>query len=164
MYQVGEYIIYRNVGICKVEAIGKLCFSAEEKDYYTLRPLYASGNARLYVPVNKDMFMRNVITRQEAYEYLNVLEEMQTQPFGAKKTVQLAAHYDDLMTRHDLASHLRLFKELCQKEKMVREKGKKFGQLESRYMSQVEKLLADEFSYALSETPDLSKKRLHAAI
>ena len=34
MYQVGEHVMYRNVGICIIEAIGKLCFSMEKDDDY----------------------------------------------------------------------------------------------------------------------------------
>lgn len=165
MYQVGECIMYRNIGICRVEAIGKLSFSEKkEKDYYTLRPLYTSNNLHIYVPVQTKIFMRNVITRREAFQYLTELETMQTKPFCARKTMQLTEHYNGLLTRHDLTGHLILFKELCQKEKKVKETGKKFGQLETSYKNQIEKLLTDEFSYVLNETPDLTKKRLYKAL
>ena len=51
MYQIGEHIMYKNIGICVVEEIGKPGFSADKaKEYYTLRPLDATGNARIYVP------------------------------------------------------------------------------------------------------------------
>ena len=165
MYQVGEYVMYRNVGVCIVEAIGKLGFSAEkEKEYYTLRPLYTSNHSRFYVPVYSDVFIRNVITEQEAQRYLNELEYMQTKPYCAAKPAKLAAYYDSLYIKHSLADHLRLFKELCQKEKKIREQGKKFGQLESNYKNQIEKLLADEFSCAFHETPEVSKKRLYKVV
>lgn len=165
MYKAGEYVIYRNIGICRVEAIGKLSFSDKnEKDYYTLRPLYTNTNSRFYVPVGSNIFMRNAITKQKAYQYLAELESIQTRPFCAKKPAQLKAHYDELMTRHDLAGHLILFKELCQKEKMVRDNGKRFGQLEANYKKQIEKLLAGEFSFALDETQDESKDRLYKAL
>ena len=53
MYQIGEHIMYKNIGICVVEEIGKPGFSADkDKEYYTLRPLDATGNARIYVPVD----------------------------------------------------------------------------------------------------------------
>ena len=48
MYQIGEHIMYKNIGICVVEEIGKPGFSADKaKEYYTLRPLHATGNARI---------------------------------------------------------------------------------------------------------------------
>ena len=35
MYQIGEHIMYKNIGICVVEEIGKPGFSADkEKEYY----------------------------------------------------------------------------------------------------------------------------------
>lgn len=67
MYQIGEHIMYKNIGICVVEEIGKPGFSADkEKEYYTLRPLDATGNARIYVPVDSDIFMRNIITKKRS--------------------------------------------------------------------------------------------------
>lgn len=165
MYQVGQYIMYKNIGICIVEAIGKFCFFGEkEKEYYTLRPLYTNNNSRFYVPVDTKVFMRNAITKQEAYQYLEKLGSVQTRPFHGGKPAQLTAHYEGILTGYDLTDHLILFKELCQKEKKVKETGKKFGQLESNYKNQIEKLLANEFSHALNETPDLSKKRLYKAL
>ena len=151
MYQIGEHIMYKNIGICVVEEIGKLGFSADkEKEYYTLRPLDATGNARIYVPVDSDIFMRNIITKKEACTYLKELESMEAAPFYVSKPAQLKAHYDGLMARHDMTGHLKLFKELYQKEKKTKEHGKKFGEMESNYKKQVEHLLVDEFSYALN--------------
>ena len=165
MYQIGEHIMYKNIGICVVEEIGKPGFSADkEKEYYTLRPLDATGNARIYVPVDSDIFMRNIITKKEACIYLKELESMEAAPFYISKPAQLKAHYDGLMARHDIAGHLKLFKELYQKEKKTKEHGKKFGEMESNYKKQVEHLLVDEFSYALNETPELSKERLYRAM
>ena len=153
MYQIGEHIMYKNIGICVVEEIGKPGFSADkEKEYYTLRPLDATGNARIYVPVDSDIFMPNIITKKEACTYLKELESMEAAPFYVSKPAQLKAHYDGLMERHDIAGHLKLFKELYQKE------------MEFNYKKQVEHLLVDEFSYALNETPELSKERLYRAM
>lgn len=164
MYQVGDYIMYKNNGIYTVEAIGKLSFSADkEKEYYTLRPLHTSGNAHIYVPVDTNIFMRNVITKQEAQQYLIELKRLQPKPFYSKKSSLLAAHYDGLLAKYNIEVQLSLFKELCLKEKKIRENGKKLGQLETNYKTQLEQLLSDEFAYALSEAPDLSRKRLYKA-
>lgn len=63
-----------------------------------------------------------------------------------------------------MIDHLTLYKELCQKEKTAKENGKRFGQLDSNYKNQVEKLLSDEFSCALGEAPETTKERLHQAV
>ena len=107
MFRIGEHVMYRNIGICEVEAIGKIGFSLDkEKDYYTLRPLCATNNSRFYVPVGASASMRNIISRQEAYQYLAELESMQTKPFCAAKQTRLTAHYDELLTKYDVTDHL----------------------------------------------------------
>lgn len=165
MYQIGQCIMYRNIGICKIEAIGKLGFTSDkEKEYYTLQPLNTTNHTKIYVPIDTDTFMRDVMTEEEAYEYLDKLQTMQTEPFFPKKTVQLTEHYRSLLEGYDMIQHLKLFKEICQKEQRTKKDGKKFGQLDANYKNQIERLLIDEFSYALNETPDLSRKRLYESV
>ena len=108
--------------------------------------------------------MRDVITEEEAYEYLDKLQTMQIEPFFPKKTVQLTEHYRSLLEGYDMLQHLKLFKEICQKEQRTKKDGKKFGQLDANYKNQIERLLTDEFSYALNETPDVSRKRLYESV
>lgn len=89
MYQIGQCIVYRNVGVCRVEAIGKLGFTSDkDKEYYTLQPLNANGNAKIYVPVDKDTFMRNMITKDEVYEYLNKLQFLSSYVRMVKKQLR----------------------------------------------------------------------------
>jgi hypothetical protein len=89
MYQIGQCIVYRNVGVCRVEAIGKFGFTSDkDKEYYTLQPLNANGNAKIYVPVDKDTFMRNVITKDEVYEYLNKLQFLSSYFIMVKKQLR----------------------------------------------------------------------------
>lgn len=140
MYQIGQCIMYRNIGICKIEAIGKLGFTSDkEKEYYTLQPLNTTNHTKIYAPIDTDTFF-------------------------SKKTVQLTEHYRSLLEGYDMIRHLKLFKEICQKEQRTKKDGKKFGQLDANYKNQIERLLIDEFSYALNETPDLSRKRLYESV
>ena len=109
-----------------VEEIGKPGFSADkDKEYYTLRPLDATGNARIYVPVDSDIFMRNIITKKEACIYLKELESMEAAPFYVSKPAQLKAHYDGLMARHDIAGHLKLFKRTVPERKRRQKRAEK---------------------------------------
>ena len=165
MYQVGEHVMYRNNGICTVEAVGKTSFSEKSGlDYYTLRPVYENDKSRFYVPVKADQFIRTAITKEETYQCLTELARLQTKPFCSKRPTELAEHYDKLLIGNDMIDHLTLYKELCQKEKTAKETGKRFGQLDSNYKNQVEKLLSDEFSCALGEAQETTKERLHQAV
>ena len=63
MYKKGEYVIYGNNGICRIENIGipkGTPMAASGKDYYTLSPVFGSGN--IYAPVDTKVFMRPILT------------------------------------------------------------------------------------------------------
>ena len=67
MYQKGEYVIYGNNGICKVEEIGIPMGTPMEnngKEYYTLSPVFGTGN--IYVPLDTKVFMRPILTKEQA--------------------------------------------------------------------------------------------------
>lgn len=70
-YQTGQSVIYRNKGVYIIESIGKVAFLPDsEKTYYTLRPVFRSGDEHIYVPTDKEDALRQSLSAQEAGEYL----------------------------------------------------------------------------------------------
>lgn len=66
MFEKGEKIIYGKTGVCVVEDIAERAVPGGKRLYYTLRPLYQSGNV-IFAPADSDkVFMRPIITRQDA--------------------------------------------------------------------------------------------------
>lgn len=164
MFCVGQYIVYGNSGICRVEAVGTPGFMKNSpKEYYTLRPFYTTNNTRIYVPVNTGVYMRSAITSDEALQYLDYLKNMEVKVFRAPKQNLLAEHYRELIAQQDISGYLRLFKEVCYKEKLAKNSGKKLGQVDLHFYKLAERILSEEFSIVLQETPDCSKKRLYDA-
>lgn len=108
--------------------------------------------------------MRNAITENEAYQYLEKLKEMKVKPVCSTKLSRLTAHYQELLFSDDINKWLQLYKEICKKEKRAEEKGKKLGETDQRYKSKVEQLLSEEFAVALKEAPVSSKKRLYRTL
>lgn len=71
-YEVGEYVIYGNNGICQVLDITTPGFSGvdKEKMYYVLEPVHTKGS-RIYSPVDSHkVVMRAVIDEEQAEESL----------------------------------------------------------------------------------------------
>ena len=66
MYQVGEKIIYGSNGVCLIEEIKMIMApkSDEEKAYYIIKPMFQE--CRISVPVDTKMFMRPIISEEEA--------------------------------------------------------------------------------------------------
>lgn len=165
MFCIGQYVVYGKSGICRVEAIGTLSFMKDSsKIYYTLRPSYTTNNARIYVPVNTSVSMRSAITSDEVFCCLDSLKDMEVKIFRSSKQNLLTAHYQELIAGQDIDGYLRLFKEICWKEKLVKDSGKKLAQVDQRFYKLAERILSEEFSIVLQETPECSKKRLYDAV
>ena len=61
-----DLIVYGGEGVCRVEEIGvpKISGVNKQRQYYTLSPLYRAG--KVFAPVDAKVFMRPVITHDEA--------------------------------------------------------------------------------------------------
>ena len=72
MFNVGDYVVKSNKGICRIDKISELDLSLNEKNrkYFFLTPLNEM-NTKIYVPVDKeDNGIRKVITESEAWELI----------------------------------------------------------------------------------------------
>ena len=79
MYKAGDYVICGQHGVCVVEKEGAVSFLKSEKGrvYYTLHPLYSQGGT-IYIPAdNEKVVMRKLLTKQEAEELIQSLEEIE---------------------------------------------------------------------------------------
>ena len=164
-YQIGQYIMYLNRGVCQIEAIGKVPFLPnKEKDYYTLRPPFTNSNEHIYIPVNSEKYMKDMITCDEAHSYLADLKDLEVKPIRSSKASHLTTHYQELLSTPDIHKHLQLFKELWLKEDRAKKLGRRLGETERRFKRKIEELLSEEFAIALNESPALSIKRLYLAL
>ena len=80
MFEVGEYIIYGNIGVCKVLEVKKMAPPGTKTDklYYELEPAYDKGR-RVYTPVsNEKVLMRKIVTAKEADELIHRVKEIDT--------------------------------------------------------------------------------------
>lgn len=67
MFKKGTLLIYDTAGVCRVEDVGMpegLPVSDKKKQYYKLAPVFGVGT--IYIPVDTKVFMRPVISKQEA--------------------------------------------------------------------------------------------------
>ena len=93
MYQVGELIVYGGTGVCRVEAVATPQQRGPEagRQYYLLKPLYQDGTIR--IPVDSKVFMRPVISRQEAEALIDAIPGMHAEACHERNFTQLAARF-----------------------------------------------------------------------
>ncbi len=152
MFQVGDLIIYGNEGVCRVESIGTPEMSdmvnmGAVKQYYTLDPLYKQG--KVYAPVDTTVFMRHIITKEEAMELIARIPEIDDSIFENRNIRVLSELYQDTMKSHDCADLVRVVKAVERKRAIMFEKGKKLGQVDEKFYKKASDLLHGELAVVL---------------
>lgn len=150
MFQKGDYIIYRNTGVCQVAEIGvPENFPIETNTlYYFLVPMRGSGT--IYIPVNSPVFMRPVITREQADTLITSIPQLPELPAQYKDQKALIESYKSLVQTHDCRTLLQLIKSIHKKGNELTAKGKSLGKIDIQYKKQAEEMLHEELSIVLN--------------
>lgn len=150
MYQVGDRIIYGNSGVCIIHEIKmiEVPHSDEQKAYYVIKPVFQ--DCQISVPVDTKMFMRPVISADEARALIDRIPHIDAQPYYNNALRQLQEYYEQKLSSHNCADLIELTMSLHKKKQEVLKQKRKFGAIDERYMKRAEELLFGEFSVALN--------------
>lgn len=160
MYEVGEYVVYGNKGVCRIEDITHIDISGADKErlYYVLAPL-DDVNGRIYAPTDKQKItMRNVISKEQAEDLIRELPEIELLWITDDK--QRESKYKEAMSSCDYRSWVSVVKTLYVRKKERIEQGKKITSLDERYMRAAENELYSELSLTLG----ISKENMETYI
>lgn len=164
MYKIGEYIIYGNDGVCKVEDVGVLNISGINKKriYYTLKPVYENG--KIFTPIDTSVFMRSLINYEEVQQLIESIPYIKDKKCNEKNSRLLQIYYKNLLQTHECSDLLTLIAGIYEKKDKAMKSGKKLGQIDNRFMKVAEGLINDEFSVVLGipreEVADYIKEKI----
>jgi CarD family transcriptional regulator len=148
MFSIGDYIIYGGTGACRVENIGPLSGSKDNRQYYSLAPVY--GACAITVPVDSQkIFMRPVISREEANRVIDLIPTIHPQAYHNRVLRQLSEHYEQAIKSYDCEELLRLVMSIYTKKQEMEAEKRHFGAVDERYMMRGEELLHGELAVAL---------------
>lgn len=147
MFKVGDYVVYGNTGVCRVEGIGPLSIGSSDKDYYTLVPVYGR-NSRIYAVVDSDkVVIRPIMTKTESDALIDGMEEIGTLPIcDEKKREEL---YKETMKTCDCKEWVKIIKTLYFRKMDRLAKGKKVTSSDERYLQMAEENLYGELAFSL---------------
>ncbi len=149
MFQKGDYVVYHDMGVCLVEDVGipvGTPLERKQKPYYRLQPVYGKGS--IYIPTDTSLFMRAVMNRQEADQFILSIPQIavfEEQPGFKEKD----AAYRNALETHSCVDLTRILKSVYEKNLQLRESGRKMGRNDQQYKKQAEALLYGELSIAL---------------
>lgn len=150
MFEIGSLMIYDTTGVCKVLDIGVpegFPVADKNRKYYKLTPVFGSGT--IYIPVDTKVFMRPVITKEEADALIRKIPEIREDICDSHNLKILEDHYKASLTSHDCEDLVQLIKTVYVKKKNLEKSGKKTGKTDQQYMKRAKQLLYEELSIAL---------------
>ena len=150
MFRKGDLIIYHNEGVCRVDEIApfkELTDSDSDRMYYKLSPIYGKGS--IFIPVDTKLFMRPVISKEEAENLIIKIPNIKSDTFDTTNLKQLTEYYQSSFVSHECEDLLQLIKTVYVKTQKQIMSGKKPGQTDQRYMKRAEELLHGELAIAL---------------
>lgn len=154
MFAVGDYIIYGNHGVCRVDKIGTVSLSMADKnkEYYTLCPVY-KNDAVVYAPVeNPKSIIRSILTKEEAEELINEIPSLDIVWIGNDKEREL--QYKAALRSCDCKELIRIIKTLYQRKMDRIKDGKKVTVVDERYFRQAEEQLYGELAFVMGMEKD----------
>lgn len=149
MFQTGDYIVYENRGICKVEGITELGLSGavKGKKYYELKPIYEEGG-KIYSAVdNEKVVMRRMLTKEEAEQLIQDIPHIPQMWIGDEK--QREAKYKEAMRSCDCRQWISIIKTLYLRRESRLAQGKKTTNTDDRYFKKAGNNLHGELAMAL---------------
>lgn len=154
MFAVGDYIIYGNHGVCRVDKIGTVSLSMADKnkEYYTLCPIY-KNDALVYAPVeNPKSVIRPILTKEEAEELINEIPSLDIVWIGNDKEREV--QYKAALRSCDCKELFRIIKTLYQRKMDRIKDGKKVTVVDERYFRQAEEQLYGELAFVMGMEKD----------
>lgn len=148
MFAVGDYIVYRSAGMCRVDGIGHPQAAADvNREYYELHPVRGTGV--IYIPVDSSVYMRPVMTKKEAEALFFGCEEIQADCCGSRDHRLQCEHYREVLRQHSSEQLLGMIKSLLVKEEQLGKKGKKLAGTDQEFKRKAEELLYGEISFVM---------------
>lgn len=151
MFHVHDYIFYGSAGVHEITDIGTPDFAEADEKYYVLHPIFGSGTT--YLPVTATG-IRPVISKDEALQLIDSLPTMPADDCNYKIRSVQEQESRKYFQSHQCSELLRLVKSLHVKQLAAQRSGRRFGQVDDRYLHRAEDLVFGEFAVALGIPKD----------
>lgn len=157
MYEIGDYVVKANNGICKIEDIGHpdIASIGKGKQYFILVPI-EEAKTKLYVPVDKENNgLRKVITEQEAWQIIEEIPSVEEAWIADDK--QREQKYKAAIQSCDLKELISIIKSMYFRKQKRNALGKKNTSVDEHFFKVAENNLYTELAFAIGEKKENMK-------
>ncbi len=149
MFEIGDFVMKANNGICRIDDIGHPDISTANKErlYFFLTPLNET-NTKLYVPTDKaDNSLRRVITEEEAWRFIEEIPDIDEAWITDEK--QREQRYKEAIQSCDLERLMSIIKNMHHRKQKRTAEGKKSTSVDERFYKVAENNLFTELAFAI---------------
>lgn len=149
MFEIGEYVVYGNKGVCKINKIGPIDIPGMSKDrqYYTMSQVYTRGST-IFTPVDNDKaVLRKVLSPQEAKELIDEAAGMN--PVWIQNDKEREQKFTETLRSADTRSLFEMIISLYHRKERRLADGKKATSTDERYFHAAEDILYGELGVSL---------------
>ena len=159
MFQIGEYVVHGNDGICEVKDITQLELpgGSSKRQYYLLVP-QKEKNGRIYSPVESSKVQTRVITKQEADTLIREIPAIQAAWVENEKLRENV--YKEAIKSCDLRELVKIIKNMYLRRQERISSGKKATVLDDRYFKLAEDKLYSELVFATGKDRNQIEKQI----
>lgn len=160
MYNIDDYVMCGENGVCKVVEIGTPPIGGVDKNrqYYFLKPIKGKTNV-IYSPVDVEKkSLRYVTAKKEAMEILEEIANLEVfweDSDSARKEV-----YKQSLVEYDCRNWMKTIKSVRHKKTELGQRGKKLHSVDQIYQTKLETLLFDELAFAMEMPKDQLLKEI----
>lgn len=166
-FEVGQYVVYGTNGICMVDSIELVSFAAgTPKEYYYVLRQHKNPSNKYFVPLKNEALLstlREPMRREDIEDILMGLSDDDVTWISDRR--ERGERFRDIL--HEGVSGRLLSMIICiyEKKRELAKSGKKLSVTDQTTLKSAEKLVEEEFAWALEmdpgEVPAFIRRRLH---
>ena len=158
MYQIGDYVVKANSGICRIDDIRHLDMSGVDKNrMYYFMTSQDNQASKLYVPVDgKKCEMRKVISEPEAWQIIEHIPDVEAAWISDDK--QREQKYREALKSCDPNELIGIIKNMYFRKQKRSAQGKRSTVVDERYFRMAEDALYAELAFAIGREKDEMKE------
>lgn len=149
-HKIGEYVVYKNSGICRITAIRSMRFpKMKERVYYICSPIY-DESAVIYAPADSEEAergMRKILTAEEIDSIIASAESIESDL--SKDSKERTAVFEEKLLGGDRTEILWLIKVITEEKRQRESQKKKLYAADAKILATAEKIITEEFAFAL---------------
>jgi CarD family transcriptional regulator len=153
MFEVGEYVVYGNKGVCKIKSVGPINMPgiSSERLYYTLTQVFLKGST-IFTPVDNIGTLRRILTKEEAKELIEDIKNIK--PEWNRDDKARERYFTESLKMADSRELSKMIISLYHRKEERLADGKKATSTDERYFHAAEDILLGELSVALGKDRD----------